>query len=76
MATVKKDKENISDSITYLAEQFKSNVSNQNLTDATFSLSRNIYKSLHNDFDANMVDGLYAISESIDKLVKAIEQSK
>jgi len=75
MATVKKDKENIADSIKYLAKQLKHD-SNQNLTDATFSLSRNIYKSFHNDFDANMVDGLYAISESIDKLVKAIEQSK
>tara|TARA_R100000742_G_C4278520_1_gene101464 strand:- start:751 stop:981 length:231 start_codon:yes stop_codon:yes gene_type:complete len=76
MATVKKDKENIADSITYLAKQFKSNVSNENLADATFSLSKNIYNSFRNDFDANMVDGLYAISESIDKLVKAIEQSK
>tara|TARA_R100001082_G_scaffold111226_1_gene94266 strand:+ start:7614 stop:7847 length:234 start_codon:yes stop_codon:yes gene_type:complete len=77
MATVKKDKENIADSITYLAEQLRTEETfDRNITQVFESISSNIYNSFRNDFDANVVDGLYAISESIDKLVKAIEESK
>ena len=79
MATVKENKKDqLSDSIVFLAEQLKSSedVFNHNITDAFDNISTNIYNSFRNEHDANVVDGLYAISESIDKLVRAIEQSK
>ena len=79
MATVKENKKDqLSDSIVFLAEQLKSSedVFDYNITDAFDNISTNIYNSFRNEHDANVVDGLYAISESIDKLVRAIEQSK
>lgn len=68
-------KDQLADSITYLAEQLKADgdVFDYNITHVFDKLSKNIYNSFRNDFDANVVDGLYAISESIDKLAKAIE---
>ena len=79
MATVKNNKKDIlSDSIEFLAEQLQSSkdVFDYNITDAFDNISTNIYNSFRNDHNANVVDGLYAISESIDKLAKAIEKSK
>ena len=67
----------LADSITYLAEQLKadgdSDVFDHNITHVFDNFSKNIYNSFRNDFDYNVVDGLYAISESIDKLAKAIK---
>jgi len=62
----------VADSITFLAEQLK--VSEDMFDYNIANVFDNIVKSFYNDSNATMVDGLYAISESIDKLARAINK--
>ena len=72
MVTVNKTEDKIADSIIYLAEQFGDDAWDQTIVVAMKQLPKAIRDSFVNDFDKNVVDGLYAISDSLDKIAEAM----
>ena len=63
----------IADSITYLAEKLSDDPWDETIACSMKKLPKAIYDSFVNDFDRNVVDGLYAISKSLDKIAEVMQ---
>ena len=82
MATIKEENSiadamnNIADAITYLAEQFN-DTNERNMYSAVQNVSRSLWDGLRADgTDETIPDSVFSIAIQLNKLVKAIEQSK
>ena len=66
----------ISSAIDNLAEQIKEPQDFYTISGSIQKIGRMIHQGFVNDFDKNIVDAIYAVSESLDNLAKAVESEK